>query len=118
MSEGPRIPAPDRDLANVPPFLPPDSLQVGPTARSAFGTIAIAIGTVVLLNKLIGAIVDTRPGPMQISQPNIITSDWLAVAAGICFFASGALLFGKGVKLPSILLAIGLVLGIISRWIL
>jgi hypothetical protein len=118
MKRGPQIPAPGRDLANVPPHLPPDSLQAQPMERAVFASIAVAIGMIVLLTKLIGALVETHPGPDQ--NPPAILSDWLAVTGSLCFLICGFLLFRKerfsGTILPAILMVIGLVFSVLSRW--
>ncbi len=111
----PRIPAPDRDLANVPPFLPPDSTEWSPAARSAFGTITLMLGAIVFLNKLAGAIIETRPGPMHNWSAYGLAADWLAASAGLCFVICGCLLFRKGTVAPAVFVAIGLVLAIASR---
>jgi hypothetical protein len=118
MKRGSQIPAPGRDLANIPPRLPPDSYQAQPIERAVFGSLVVAISMVVLLTKLVGAIVETYPGPDQ-NLP-AIPGDWLAVSGALCFLICGFLIFRKerisGTILPAILMVVGLVLSILSRW--
>ncbi|WP_437223040.1 hypothetical protein SH661x_003048 [Planctomicrobium sp. SH661] len=102
----PQIPAPGRDLANVPPFLKPETQEMQPLTRRLLGSLMIAIGAVVLINVVFRT---TMIFDLQYSDRRLV-SNLLAVLSSICFVVCGVTIFYRGVIWSTILLICGLIL--------
>lgn len=101
------FPAPDRDMANVEPEVPPAESDVSPLTSSVFPLLTIAMGVAACLWGAFGLVVEGNPAPI---------SAIAMLGAGVCFIVSGILMMrSSGLLFPIIAAACGILLGIVSN---
>lgn len=101
------FPAPERDMANVEPYLPPAETDAAEVTGVAFPMLTIAMGLAACLWGAIGLVVEGNPPP---------TSALVMLGAGVCFTASGVLMLRTPSLLPPVIAAAcGIALGAVSQ---
>lgn len=108
-----QIPAPERDLQNVSPHMPPASSPFAPVTRGIFATLAIGLGVVMMVMALLAALFGASPVPETMLSQDAQAA-WLMVGLSGLFFAGS----GVGILRRSLLLTLGsLILGMLCGWI-
>lgn len=100
--------APDHDMANVPPQVPPNSTKVSIVTRAIFGMIIFAIGLTVSVMALVGLFIERTVDER--------TAQIVALASGVCFCLCGLTTFRRGTLAAAIFGALGVILGLISTF--
>ena len=120
MDESPKVSAPDHDMANVSPKVPPASRDVGSIARTVMGTISVGIGIAVtgifLFAALFGTATNPDNPPGAASGDDVIGS-WIGVVAGIFWILSGVGIYRRGVLLAAVSFVIALALSILATMV-
>ena len=102
---------PERDMANVPPYLPANSDELSPAARQIWGTLMVAVGTGVLLNVLFRLIFDLEDHVTN----HLLLADSFSFIAAIFFYLCAVSIYFRGVILSSVLLLGGILMVIVAH---
>ena len=100
------FPAPDRDMANVEPQVPPADSEVGPVTNSLVMMLTIGLGIATCIWGMLGLVLQGDVTP---------NSGAAMIGAGICFIVGGLLMRTGSLMLPLIAVVAGILLGIASR---
>jgi hypothetical protein len=100
------FPAPDRDMANVSPQVPPAESEVGPVTNSLFSMLTIGFGLAVCVWGAVG---------MFIGRGHTFTAAVAMLAAGVCFVTAGVLMRTQSILLPFVAAMLGILFGIASQ---
>lgn len=106
------IPAPERDLQNVSPHVPPASSQFSPVTRGIFASLAIGLGIVMIVMAVLAALFGASPVPESMLAQDAFAA-WLMVGlSGLFFVGSGVGILRRSLTLTLALL----ILGVLSGW--
>ena len=106
-----KIPAPERDLRNTEPSVPPASTQTSPITRAIFGSIAIAFGIAIVVISLVAAIFHVSPLPRSIINSDEVTAAIFAGLSGLCLIGCGTFIFKRSLLITALLLLLSIVCG-------
>ncbi|QDU40883.1 hypothetical protein Mal4_52460 [Maioricimonas rarisocia] len=101
-----KIPAPERDMKNVEPHVPPASRELSPVTRGLFSSLAIGFGIAVLALAIFAGIMQTSPLPQDYFNSEDLVAVLLAAGSGLCLIGCGI-----GIARRSTVLAVVLLLG-------
>lgn len=100
------FPAPDRDMAQVAPDVPPASREVSTLTSSIGGMLSIIMGLAAAVFGLVGVFSENGAGRI---------AALLVIAASVCFVLAGIAIARRATALPLVCLVLGVLLGIGSR---
>lgn len=106
-----KIPAPERDLKNVEPHVPPASRELSPVTRGIFSSVAIAFGVAVLVLALLGAVLQTSPLPQNVFDAGNLIAVLFAALTGLCLIGCGVGIAAARRSCPLVLLVASLLCG-------
>lgn len=107
-----QVPAPDRDLQNVPPHVPPASREVSPVTAAIFASLAFGLGAVMIVMAILALVFEAAPLPQSVLGQDALAA-WLMVGLSGLFFAGcGVGILRRSLPLTLVLL----ILGVLSGW--
>lgn len=106
-----KIPAPERDLDNVDPAVPPASTETSPVSRAIFGSIAIAFGISFVIIAVAAAVFQVSPLPQDFFNGDEVTAALMAGLSGLSLVGCGLLIFRRSTAGTALLLILSLVFG-------
>ncbi len=112
-----QIPAPDRDLANVEPRIPPVSDDTSPVTRAILGSITIAMGVAIVIVAISAAIFQASPLPTTVFNSDEILAAVFAGLCGLCLIGCGRFIFRRSLGITAILLLAALICGYVTSTI-
>ena len=103
------IPAPGRDLKNVPPHVPPASREASPLTRWALAGMAIILGAVMMIMALAATVFQLSPGSLLRSDQS---TAWILIGcSGLLFTLAGVGILRQSLLLTIVTAALALVCG-------
>jgi hypothetical protein len=107
-----KIPAPERDLANVSPQVPPASDEPSPVTQWVFASLAIGLGTAMIVLAVVAAVFAASPIPETVLARDARAA-WLLVGLSGLFFAG----CGWGIlRRSTALTLLSLILAVVTGW--
>jgi hypothetical protein len=106
------IPAPGRDLQNVPPFVPPASSQASPVTRAFFASLAIGLGIAMIVIAVLAVLFEASPLPGTFLRQDAFAAWVLVGISGLLFTGCGIGIWRGSLVLTLVLL----ILGVLSGW--
>lgn len=111
MATTPHIPAPDRDLANEEPRVPPAADDTSPVTRAIMGSLAVGMGAAILVTAVLAALFQISPLPADVFDAENMIVFTLACLCGACFIGCGLFIFRRSLVMTSLLLVAALACG-------
>jgi hypothetical protein len=107
-----QVRAPERDLQNVPPHVPPASRETSPVTQAVFATPAIGLGIAMIVMAVLALLFEASPVPDSVLGQDA-SAAWLLVGLSGLFFVG----CGVGIVRRSLLLTVVLlILAVLCGW--
>jgi len=112
----PSIPAPERDLQNVDPEIPPASREPSTITRTIFGSLAVGFGIALLMLGVAAAVFQASPVPQHLFASEELTAAILASVSGLCLIGCGVAIFRRSGLLMAVLFALSILCGVAASF--
>jgi hypothetical protein len=106
-----KIPAPERDLKNVDPQVPPASREPSPVTRFVFGSLAVGFGLAMVAFAVVAAIIQASPLPPGVFRADEAVACLLVACSGLCFIGCGLSILRRSLMTTLALLVLALICG-------
>jgi hypothetical protein len=107
----PQMPAPERDLQNVPPHVPPASRDVSPVTQAVFATPAIGLGIAMMVMAVLALLFQASPVPDSVLGRDAVAAWWLVGLSGLFFVGCGVAIMRRSLLLTVVLLILAVLCG-------
>jgi hypothetical protein len=107
-----QVPAPERDLQNVSPHVPPASREMSPVTQAVFATPTIGLGIAMIVMAVLALLFEASPVPDSVLRQDALAA-WLLVGlSGLFFVGCGVAILRRSLLLT----LVSLILALLSGW--
>lgn len=108
------IPAPERDLQNVGPHVPPASREPGMISQAIFGSLSVGMGIALVVIGVVAALFNASPLPRELFTADEMMAALFAGLSGLCLIGCGIGIFRRATGVTLVLFALALACGAVA----